>query len=406
MVAISSASEETRRGTRMSAGETPILFNVAGKQREPLVRFMIDGLKDAGCEIINVSATNLAPFRIAFVQPNGERMGIVAYAFLANSKVTRNRPADEHRFQLKYGSKDGRVHELWRDPFGLYTTLLVGIDPERQIFVGADPFLHSPTKFFISIEFKGHHVSAIAKAGWHVWERERRAQRHEEPTEVLVGGARRSFLRYVLFEREALQEDQGHRQLLAEQFDPIKAQVAMIRSGEPTPAHAHVLTQELRLPEGEILTLIKEAPRLKMAVRGWVAEVHLERALRKVAGVRSAERVEGDGDVDVLVTLQSGKKIRIQCKNVLRKQTADRLTRLDFQRTRTSKNDPCTRFYSPGDFDVVAACMHAVTERWEFEFAATDSLDKHKTCVGKLSNNVRIDNRWTSDPAAMLGLAP
>jgi len=59
-------------------------------------------------------------------------MGIVAYAFLANSKPTKNRPPDEHRFQLKYGSKDDRLHELWQDPFGLYTTLLVGINPEAS----------------------------------------------------------------------------------------------------------------------------------------------------------------------------------------------------------------------------------------------------------------------------------
>jgi hypothetical protein len=385
--------------------DAPELFNVVAKQREPLVRFMIDGLKDAGCEIIHVSATNVAPFRITFVQPSGERMGIIAYAFFANSRTTTNRPADEHRFQVKYGSKDGRSHDLWQDPFGLYTTLLLGIDPERQIFVGADPVLHSPTKFFISVEFKRHHVSVIANSGWHVWEREHRAHGHEEPTEVLVGGARKNFLKYVLFEREALGEDQGHRQLLAERLDPSKPNMAMIRSGAPTPAHAHALTRELDLPEGEILSLIKGAPRLKMAVRGWVAEVHLERALRNVAGVRSADRVEGDGDVDVLVTLQSGKKVRIQCKNVLRQRTAEGVARLDFQRTRTSKNDPCTRFYSPHDFDVVAACMHAVSEQWEFEYVATDDLDPHKTCKEKLSNNVKIDKRWTRDPAVMLGLA-
>jgi hypothetical protein len=94
----------------------------------------------AGCRIIHKSPADRAPFRISFVLPNGERMGIVAYAFLANSKVTRNRPGDEHRFQVKYGSKNDSLHEIWQDPFGLYTTLFLGINPpaERPLFVTRD----------------------------------------------------------------------------------------------------------------------------------------------------------------------------------------------------------------------------------------------------------------------------
>ena len=63
---------------------------------------------------------------------SGERLGILCYAFLANQVQTTNRPDDEHRFQVKYGSKDGKLHRLWRDPFGLYTTLFVGINPHAR----------------------------------------------------------------------------------------------------------------------------------------------------------------------------------------------------------------------------------------------------------------------------------
>lgn len=162
------------------------VFRVQRAARQPLLDFMVAGLEESGCHVLYVSPSNEAPFRIAFVRPSGERMGIIAYAFLANSRLTANRPEDEHRFQLKYGSKDGRLHELWQDPFGLYTTLLVGIDPERGIFVGADPILHSPTRFFISVEFKRQHVEQIQRSGWHVWERDRRSGSHEEPAEVLA----------------------------------------------------------------------------------------------------------------------------------------------------------------------------------------------------------------------------
>jgi hypothetical protein len=44
--------------------------------------------------------------------PAGERTGIVAYAFLANNTPTKNRPKDEHRFQIKYGGDLGGVHEI------------------------------------------------------------------------------------------------------------------------------------------------------------------------------------------------------------------------------------------------------------------------------------------------------
>jgi len=152
---------------------------------------MRSALKSAGCQIIYSSLPNEAPFRITFETALGERMGIIAYAFLANSKVTTNRPHDEHRFQLKYGSKEhGAVHELWQDPFGLYTTLLVGINPDRGFFVGADPVIHNPTKFFISIEFKERQVEEILRRGWYAWERDVRANSGlaDDRVEVLVGG--------------------------------------------------------------------------------------------------------------------------------------------------------------------------------------------------------------------------
>jgi hypothetical protein len=71
---------------------------------------------------------------------------VPAHSFLANQVLTKSRPANEHRFQLKYGSKDGKLHQLCQDTFGLYTTLLVGINPKRGFFVGTDPVLDSPTR--------------------------------------------------------------------------------------------------------------------------------------------------------------------------------------------------------------------------------------------------------------------
>lgn len=379
---------------------------------------MLDSLKASGCRIIHAPSPTRAPFRITFETPDGERIGIIAYAFLANNKATRNRPKDEHRFQIKYGSKQvvsgptgsvPRQHQLWQDPYGLYTTLFVGINPDRGIFVSADPVLHSPTKFFISLEFKETEAEEIVRNGWFAWERDR--FNDEDPVEVLVGGTQENFLRCIRLEREALGEDQGHRMLLAER--PVttppaaRGPSAAVRTGVvmPSETHLHALAVEFELSEHEVLTLIGDTPRLKMAVRGWIAEEHLVRHLSGIPGVTDCTRLTTEGSPDVTLRFQRSKPLTIECKNVLRKTTRHGLPRLDFQRTRAAKTDPCSRYYRPGDFDIVAACVHAVTERWEFLYSQTDRLVAHPSCAGRLSSNVNIDGSWMSSAESVIRAA-
>jgi hypothetical protein len=374
------------------------MYGVQARDREPLIAFMISALKAEGCRIIHEPRPDEAPFRITLETPTGERLGIVAYAFLATFTPTKNRPADEHSFQVKYGSKDGKLHELWQDPYGLYVTLFLGINPERAFFVAADPVLHSPTKFFIRIEFKQEHVDEALRAGWHAWERQRRSGGDGEPVEVLVGGTASSFLRLVRFEREAVGEDQGHRQLLAErvavEVPSSKVVVPSAVPPVPGPTRLHQLAEEFELSESEVLDLIAGARRLKMAVRGWVAEEHLVRTLKTVPGVSACTRLDEEGGPDVSLRYEGGRPLLVECKNVLRDRAANGDARIDFQKTRASKGDPCSRYYGVGDFDVVAACLHAVSEKWEFEYARTAWLDPHRKCAGKLSNLVRVDQRW------------
>ena len=382
----------------------PHLFNVSATAKKPLLDFILSALRISGCSILYEPPPNEAPYRITFETPQGERMGIVAYAFLANQKFTRNRPDDEHRFQVKYGSKDGREHELWQDPYGLYTTLFFGINLKEGFFVGADPVLHSPTKFFISIEFKQEYVEDILEKGWYSWERDRRLG-SAGPIEILVGGRIESFLRYVRLEREALGESQGHRQLLADRFSGITMPESM-KVGEvlfkyPSPQRLHQLANEFQLSEEEVLDLIESAPRLKMAVRGWVAEEHLYRELVKVRDVTDCERIEIEGGADISLCFE-GTPLIVECKNVLRKTLKNGMARMDFQKTRASKGDPCSRYYSPDDFDIVAACLNSVTEKWDFNYVVTHNLEPHKSCTGKLTNNVRIDDRWNHQPRPVL----
>lgn len=64
--------------------------------------------------------------------------------------------------------------------------------------------------------------------------------------------------------------------------------------------------------------------------------------------------------------------------------------------------DPCSRFYAPDEFNVLAACLHAVTEHWQFKYIVPSALSDHPKCVGKKSNNVVVGDDWTADPVTVL----
>ncbi len=185
-------------------------------------------------------------------------MGIMAYAFLANSRETKNRPADEHRFQLKYGKKDGELHPLWQDPFALYTTLLLGIDPERGIFVGYDPSCTALRSFSFPSNSSAT-MQTPSRDGWTWWERDHRT-RSDEPVEVVVGGKSADFLRYVRFERDALGEEQGHRALAADKpiLSLVDYSAANVAGETPSAARLHALASEFPALESEVLDLIAE----------------------------------------------------------------------------------------------------------------------------------------------------
>ena len=365
-------------------------WRVQRRSKEPLLSFFVEGLKASGCTILATSEPTHAPFLITYETQLGERQGILAYAFFAYSKLTVNRPEDEHRFQIKYGSDETAVLPVERDPAQLLTTIFVGIDAERGVMIGADPILHDGTKMFISLEFKRAEVERVQRDGWHAWERES-AKRVGEPVEVLVGVKQERILDFVRFERLALGLDAGHRQLLAEQLlgNPI------LRTAVATP---HTLATELRLSGEAVLDLIQGARRLKMAVRGWVAEHHLERLLQGVPGVEDCRRVDEEGRPDIELRFRGSPRVLVECKNVLRTTAADGRPRVDFQRTRASKTDPCSRYYRPGDFSVLAACLHAVTEEWEYRFILTRVLPEHLACVGRIQSNLRVGADWYDNP--------
>jgi hypothetical protein len=306
--------------------------------------------------------------------------------------------------QVKYGSDFSRAHALYFDPKGSRVTLMFGVHDDMDLFVAVDPLMHSPTWFSSSIEFKTEQLEHVMAVGWHGWERERREpRRHFMPlqdlrTEAILGVRKDHFLRYVLFERASTGLDPGERLLLADRTERELAEKA--RRGAPPPsadATKHALEEQLGLSAREILDLIGERFRLAAAVRGGVAEHHLERYLRSDADITTVERLDKDGQPDFQVRFRERRPlVRIECKNVLRR-SSKAGPRVDFQKTRASKKNPCNRYYAPGQFEILAACLHPVSEKWEFRFRETVHLAPHEECPGKLSQNVNVvEPPWTA----------
>lgn len=192
----------------------PHTYSVSRAKKAPLVKFILDALTRCGCRVLHEPDPGVAPYRFTFLTPDGERLGIMVYAFFANSKATRNRPDDEHRFQVKYSSKTDGLHELWQDPHLLYTTLFCGIDPNRGIFFSLDPIRNDWPNLPPTIEYDQSLGTEILNAEWMAWEYEPK----DAPIEVVIGGAAKNFFRLIRFEQEALREDPGVRHLLADRI--------------------------------------------------------------------------------------------------------------------------------------------------------------------------------------------
>jgi hypothetical protein len=346
-----------------------------------------------------MSAATRAPFHVVLDMSGGERLSLLVYAFLANSRATRNRPADEHRFQIKYGGDLSGVIDIAVDPLGVTTTVFVGIDLERKVFVAADPLMNNPSPMSRSVEFKTESVERIVAEGWCAWERDRREAKTttrrafellpDIRTEILIGGRQERLLDLILLERVASGLDPGERHLVADKFSELPGKRAADRV-------SHKLLDELSITPEALLDLISSASRLKMAVRGWVAETHLEAHLKSVNGVTECIRLQGDGKPDISLRWKGSKPILVECKNVLRTTYAGGIPKLDFQRTRAAKSDPCSRYYMPSDFQIVAACLHPVTEQWKFTFAPTSELPVHRSCPGRIDNNIRVGDGFSS----------
>lgn len=362
-----------------------------GVHGERNVAAITEALEKSGATILSGPDPTVAPFEYTIRTPQGEQVDLVCYAFTANKYKQGGRPSDEHRFQVKYGSEFQRYHKLYIDPSHRTVTLMFGVHHEMGLFVAVDPMMHNPTWFSMSVEMKQANLDEALKVGWAAWERDRSAARRkiDAPllnlqTEAVCAFRPELFLRYLAFERVASGMDTGERLLLADRMGR-----AVSLRPRVVPAKRHALEDSLGLSAAEILDVLGGSFRLLVAVRGSVAEHHLETALRSTAGVTEVQRIDEDGQPDFRVRYRT-RSFRIECKNVLRRVLKDGVPRVDFQKTRASQSSKCSRYYDPKQFEVLAACLHPVTERWEFRFCPTRALPAHEECRGKLSSKVAV----------------
>jgi hypothetical protein len=389
-------------------------FGVRGHKN---VKKMLDALERAGARITRLPDPTVAPFEASILTKDGEALDLVLYAFTANKYGQGGRPSDEHRFQVKYGSDFKRAHPIHIDHTSSRITLMLGVHDTKDVLIAVDPAAHNPTWFSSSIEFKSAELDQAVSKGWHCWERERVAsgRRRIGPdesltTEVLVAFRPEHLVTFARFERLATGMDAGERAFLSDQ---VERSIARGRSTSkllswPPPistetGSSHPILKQMGLSVDELLATLQSRFRLFAAVKGSVAEVHLGRALRAMSHITAVEHVDADGQPDFTIRY-NGRPVRIECKNVLGKLSASKSPRVDFQKTRASKGNPCSRYYSPEQFEVLAACLHPVTHKWEFQYCATRHLAPHKKCPGRLSERVVVEgSHWSPSLSKVLG---
>lgn len=383
----------------MLAGrQVPRIYRVSG--RRDTHEFLLDAVELSGGTVLYASEPNKIPVYIGLDVGSGQRVGLMVYPFRVTRKVTRGRPADEVRGQLRYGAEETWLEEdhfVARDIAGVDTTLLLGVYPEGNLILGFDPALYDPLPLGISVYAKDEHVEAVERDGWAVWEKvnragiRRAAPRASEGLETLVGFQPTRLLDYARFERQA--SDLGLDQ-------PLRYTAAVDAGrnsgGAGRSSLRHRLEDSFNLSAVEILDIIQNRMRLEVAVKGGVAEHHLERLLVHDPLIARVERLDQDAQPDFNVTLFDGAVIRIECKNASPERYANGDMKVEVQKTRATRDDPAGRLYKHDHFDVVAACLYSPTRRWAFKFIRTSRLDRHPVHSDRLAATHRIDNRWSN----------
>lgn len=141
--------------------------------------------------------------------------------------------------------------------------------------------------------------------------------------------------------------------------------------------------------------------RAKATLEGAVAEVQLGKKIQHLVTqgiIAKFEEHDLDGYPDYTIWLPgSPDGLRIECKNVRDSQEAYRSKgeitayKVETQKTRTSNNDPSSRFYDKNHFEILAVCLGKKTRNWtDFLFIGTINLSEHRKYHNKLAVMHRV----------------
>lgn len=376
------------------------VYRVSG--RTDLHVFLEQAVEASGGRVLYTSDSHRAPVYLGVQLGTDERIGMLIYPFRVKKVKTKGRPKDEYRGQLRYGSETswGREHPVGQDIAGVDVTMIVGIDLDTGVMLGLDANLWDPLPMGISFYAKDEDIEEARRSGWHVWEKVNRAgskrleARSPSNLETVIAFTSDRLVDYARLERRAT----------ALRLDPALRFAAAVdmntRESQSDPPQRHALEEQFALTSEQILDIIRGRNRLSVAVRGGVAEHHLEEQLAKSPGIASVQRLDVDAMHDFDVTLDDGTFLRVECKNASPRTSASGEFKVEVQKTRASKGDPASRFYAADGFDIVAACLYSSTGKWRFVFGRTAEMTTHKDFADRLAPVQKITADWVDDLAA------
>jgi hypothetical protein len=382
------------------AGRTyvPKLYNINAR-RQPVMDLLQRAVVESGGRVVSCTfpAEKVAPMFLGAEDAAGHRYGMLLYPFTTTRRVTKKRGSAEHRFQVRFGDPPRHRKEpnpLGHDPAGVDVTLVLAVNPERDIIVGLDPLVYAELPIGISGYYRDEHEAGIIAHGWSAWPKEKEQLRGQderdwEGIESMVGVRPNRFLDYARFEALAtgLGLDTSLRISLAQSF--TKGRV-----------DRHALERLFGIDAATVLDIVESNFRLGVAVRGSVAEHHLGRLLAAEESIAAVTSIDEDGQPDFRVTLRDGRELTIECKNALRETYKDGQAKVETQKTRDSG---AGRKYTFDAFDVLAACMFSVSGRWTFRFKWSRDLVPWKTDASRIGAIQRIDDTWTEELSDLEG---